>query len=720
MFALLIGGIGFRLPEPGKSALMGSSKSWSAAAVVLACLAVLVCVATRSESFTARGSDMSNMSEPPFRQRVKVAPLPADVSWLNTAGPLQLSDLRGKFVLLDFWTYCCINCMHVLPELAKLEEAYPETLVVIGVHSAKFETEKDARNIAEAILRYKIKHPVINDADHALWQRFGVRAWPSLVLIDPEGYAIWGQSGEVTFEQLDAVLKKTIPYYREQGLLDESPLKFDALADRAEATPLSFPGKVLADEASDRLFVADSNHNRIVVTRLDGALVEQIGAGTAGKADGDFATAQFNDPQGMALQGDSLYVADNRNHMIRKVDFDAKTVSTVAGRGYQSRDDPFFGMRDPKKTALASPWALWIHDDDLYIAMAGRHQIWRMRRDGSGIGPYAGNGREDIVDGPLLPRRPYQQGYASFAQPSGLASDGTWLYVADSEGSSIRAVPFNLRREVKTVVGTSRLPAARLFTFGDVDGPRDRALLQHPLGVVYYEGRLYVADTYNNKVKVIDPETGSTQTLAGTGEPGRSDDPPRFDEPAGITAAAGKLYVADTNSHRVRVIDLRAGNKVSTLAIPGLEAPEPPAAEARPAFPAAVKEQLETASVRAEDGEIRLQVALDLPAGFKINRLAPMGYRIEPGEDGRSDSGVVPRSSLGTRVQLDQPAARFEIALPVEADSGRDTLRVGLTFYYCRQGAEGVCKVGSVVWTVPIELSPDARTAVIPLRHQVR
>jgi hypothetical protein len=240
------------------------------------------------------------------------------------------------------------------------------------------------------------------------------------------------------------------------------------------------------------------------------------------------------------------------------------------------------------------------------------------------------------------------------------------------------------------------------------------------LGVVYYQGRLYVADTYNNKIKVIDPETGNTQTVAGTGEPGRSDKLPRFDEPAGITAAAGKLYVADTNSHRVRVIDLRAGNKVSTLAIPGLEAPEPPAAEARPAFPAAVKEQLETASVRAEDGEIRLQVALDLPAGFKINRLAPMGYRIEPGEDGRSDSGVVPRSSLGTRVQLDQPAARFEIALPVEADSGRDTLRVGLTFYYCRQGAEGVCKVGSVVWTVPIELSPDARTAVIPLRHQVR
>jgi len=696
---------------------MRPSRSWAATVALLVCAVAVAWLSTQSESFVAEGR---TMSEAPYRQRVKVPPLPADVAWLNTAGPLQLSDLRGKFVLVDFWTYCCINCMHILPELAKLEEAYPDTLVVIGVHSAKFETEKDTQNITEAILRYKIKHPVINDADHAVWNRFGVRAWPTLMLIDPEGYAIWGNSGEITFDQVDAVLKKAIPYYRRQKLLDESPLKFDTLAERAETSPLSFPGKVLADEASDRLFIADSNHNRIVVTRLDGTLVEGIGSGEAGRADGAFSDAQFNDPQGMALEGDTLYVADNRNHMIRKVDLAARRVSTIAGRGHQSRDRPFVGTRDPRRTALASPWALWIHEDDLYIAMAGRHQIWRMRLDGSGIGPYAGNLREDIVDGPLLPREPYEMGYSSFAQPSGLASDGTWLYVADSEGSSIRAVPFKPRIEVRTVVGTSRLREARLFTFGDVDGPRNRVLLQHPLGVVYHEDRLYVADTYNNKIKVIDPKTGDTQTVAGTGEPGQSDEPPRFDEPAGITAAAGKLFVADTNNHQIRVVDLRDGNNVSTLAIAGLQPPKPPAAKVAFDFPGAAEEQVEPASVRAEKGQIRLQIGLDLPSGYKINRLAPMSYQVESGGSGPADSGVVRRSLLGARVRLDEPTAEFEIVLPVDAESGRDALRVGLTYYYCREGAEGLCKVGSVVWTVPIKLAPDAGTDVIPLGHRVR
>ncbi|MFH1922483.1 MAG: thioredoxin-like domain-containing protein [Planctomycetota bacterium] len=671
--------------------------------------------ATRDSS-VAEGK---GMSESPSGQRFRAPQLPEGVTWLNTAGPLELSDLRGKFVLFDFWTYCCINCMHVLPELAKLEEAYPKNLVVIGVHSAKFATEKETENITEAILRYKIEHPVINDAEHAVWESYRVSAWPTIVLIDPEGYEIARQGGEFTFDQVDAVLKKAIPYYRRQGLLDETPLKFGMEAQRAEPTPLRFPGKVLADEENDRLFIADSGHNRIVVTRLDGTLVEVIGSGSVGRADGDFASAQFNDPQGMAIQGDTLYLADNRNHMIRKIDLAESTVTTVAGLGHQNREAPFVGMVAPKKTALASPWALWIHGDDLYIAMAGRHQIWKMRLDGSRIGPYAGNGREDIVDGPLLPREPYRMGYSSFAQPSGLASDGDWLYVADSEGSSIRGVPFNPKMEVKTVVGTSRLPMARLFTFGDVDGPPSQALLQHALGIVHYDGRLYVADTYNNKIKVIHPETGNTETLAGTGSPGKSDDPPSFDEPAGLTAAAGKLFVADTNNHLIRIIDLRNGNKVSTLLVPQLEPPAPPTAEkAKFAFPGAAEEKLKPVSVRAEDGQLRLDVHLEFPFGYKVNPLAPMTYQIEAAED--EQPGPVRRASLSQPTRLEEPAAEFAIALPVDTDSGRDRLRVGLTYYYCRDGAEGVCKTGSVVWTVPLELSPDAATAVVPLRHQVR
>jgi thiol-disulfide isomerase/thioredoxin/sugar lactone lactonase YvrE len=695
-----------------------SSRRLSARVVPLLLAASVIGAIFALQSSCAMAQD-DDRSDSPFRQRVRAPALPEGLTWLNTSGPLELNDLRGKFVLLDFWTYCCINCMHILPELEKLEEAYPKNLVVIGVHSAKFDTEKDTKNISEAIVRYRIKHPVVNDANHTLWTRFGVRAWPTLVLIDPEGFAVWGNSGETTFEVLDKLLKKSLPYYRKKGLLDETPVRFDLEAYRTERTALRFPGKVLADEPGGRLFIADSGHNRIVIARLDGTLVDIVGSGEAGRADGDYAKAQFNDPQGMALDGNSLFVADTLNHMIRKIDLAGKRVVTIAGTGQQNRDRPTLRMGNPRNTALNSPWDLWIHDKTLYIAMAGPHQIWRMPLKASGIGPYAGNGREDIVDGPLLPREPYGLGAASFAQPSGLASDGTWLYVADSEGSSIRAVPFNVRQEVKTVVGTSHLPGARLFTFGDVDGQRHEVRLQHPLGVVFYQNALYVADTYNNKIKVIDPRSGVTKTIAGTGRPGASDDPAEFDEPAGITAAEGKLFVADTNNHQIRVVDLAAANRVTTLPLAGLTPPEPPASSSAPGLAAGARqEKLQAAAVRPEDGSIRLEVTLALPSGYKINTLAPMSYSVKAA-GGSASTGPVQLAALEKSTRLEKPAARFTIRLPVQSDTGEQTLEVGLVYYYCREGAEGLCKVGSVVWTVPIRLSADAEASAVPLRHQV-
>ena len=510
-------------------------------------------------------------SDPPFGRRLPVSPFPRDLDWINVARPIELRELHGKFVLLDFWTLGCINCMHLIPELGKLENAWPSDLVIIGVHSAKFESERDSQNIKEAVLRYRIKHPVVNDSKFAIWNRFGVQAWPTLVLIDPEGYAVWGHSGEATFEQVDAVLKKAVPYYRRKGTLDEKPLKLDLESAKMAATPLRFPGKVLADEQGRRLFIADSGHNRILECRLDGSLLATIGSGVAGRADGDFAAAEFNPPQGMALDGQSLYVADTENHLIRNVDLAGRRVTTVAGAGRQNRGAPPMGrLNRPLKTALSSPWDLWIHAGNLYIAMAGLHQIWIMRLNGSGIGVYAGNGVEDIIDGPVEPRHLYEPGFASFAQPSGLASDGHWLFVADSEGSSIRAVPFNPRQQVRTIVGTAELSSARLFTFGDVDGRGAGVRLQHPLGLAFIDKTLYVTDTYNNKIKTIDPVTGDTRTLVGSKSSGRTDNPPAFNEPAGITAADGKLFVADTDNHLVRVIDLRAGNKVATLEIASL------------------------------------------------------------------------------------------------------------------------------------------------------
>ena len=673
-------------------------------------LAAVVLVAS-----AAQGNDAA---EPPFAARRPVPPLPDGLTWFNTAGPIELAQLRGKFVLIDFWTYCCINCMHILPELKKLERAYGENLVVIGVHSAKFQSERDSKNIAEAILRYEIEHPVVNDANRVIWDRFGANAWPTVVLIDPEGYAVWATSGEITFEQVDAILKPALPYYRQKGLLDATPLAFNMEARRAPPTPLRFPGKVLADEASQRLFIADSNHNRIVVARLDGTLVDVIGSGAAGRADGDFASAEFNHPQGMALDGNSLLVADTENHLIRKVDLAARQVATVAGLGVQARQRASARPTHPAKTPLASPWDLCVDGDALYIAMAGPHQIWKMRLDGAAIGPYAGSGREDIVDGPLLPPQPFQPGYSAFAQPSGLTTDGTWLYVADSEGSSLRAVPLDPRGEVRTVVGTSHLPRARLFTFGDVDGPARRARLQHPLGVVFYDGRLYVADTYNDKIKVVDPETGDTRTLAGSGKPGRRDQPPEFNEPAGITAAAGKLFVADTNNHLIRTIDLRAGNRVATLSLAGLQPPKPRrAVDPRKAFAGAQPQQLRPAAVRSENGAVRLRIELALPAAHKLNALAPMVYLVEADDDDQKGPGLVRPDALGQLTTVDPPTTRLDIALPLERSAGGQTLRVWLTYYYCRTGNEGLCRSASVVWTVPLELSPDAGDSAVLMRH---
>lgn len=661
-----------------------------------------------------------SMTANPFPQTLPAPSLDGGVAWINAAGPIDLQDLRGKFVLLDFWTYCCINCLHVLPELKKIERAYPSEVVVIGVHSAKFDGEKDSQNIRDAVMRYEIEHPVINDANHVVWDKFGANSWPTICVIDPEGKLVARQSGEVPFEALDAFFKRALPYYRERGLLDETPVRFDLEAYQARRTPLRFPGKLLADEQGNRLFISDSNHNRIVVADLDGKLLYVIGSGEIGSADGDFSSASFDHPQGLALQDEVLYVADTENHLLRKIDLAARNATTIAGTGVQGRN-PWPGIDNavgalgasvfpkkfvgkPRETALNSPWDVHIHEEDLYIAMAGPHQIWRMPLDESEIGPYAGNGREDIVDGPLLPKAPYELGYSSFAQPSGLASDGKWLYVADSEGSSIRMVPFDSSEDVRTLIGTAHLDFARLFTFGDRDGDSRTALLQHALGVEFHNGSIFVADTYNNKIKVIDA-AGNCRTLVGTGAPGQSDQPAEFDEPAGISLADGKLFVADTNNHLVRIVDLEDDNRVSTLSIQGLNAPSPDTGNAVENGPRPEDEiNLEPVALLPGDDAVHLSIETRLPAGYKLNNLAPMRYRIVAAQE----TGPIVRDDLGKYHRIERPAKKFEIKLPLSANDGTDRISVDLFYYYCREGAEGLCKMGSVRWNVPIELTQES------------
>jgi DNA-binding beta-propeller fold protein YncE len=488
---------------------------------------------------------------------VEAPELDGAVGWLNTAGPLKLKDLKGKIVLMDFWTYCCINCIHMLPDLAKLEKKYPNELVVIGVHSAKFENEKQSENIRKAILRYEITHPVINDAEMKIWDNYGVSSWPTLYLIDPEGYAVWGTKGEGHYDDLVKQIDKLIAVHKEKKTLNEKPMRFELARNKETGeSPLFFPGKVLADGASNRLFIADSTHHRIVITDLEGKKIAIAGVGTSGKEDGAFDKASFNDPQGMALNGETLYVADRKNHLIRALDLKEKTVKTVAGTGKQGFNREKEGPA--LEIGLNSPWDILFKDNTLFIAQAGHHQIWTMDLKKGKLGPYAGTGDENIHDGNLRE--------ANFAQPSGLTTDGKMLYVADSEVSAVRTVPMGGTGKVGTIVGLG------LFKFGDVDGVGDTVRLQHALGVTYVDGLLYVADTYNSKIKVIDPEKYSCETfLGGDGRGWYAD--PLFVEPAGISHAKGKLYVADTNAHRIRVVDIK-DKSVSTLELKGVEPPK--------------------------------------------------------------------------------------------------------------------------------------------------
>jgi thiol-disulfide isomerase/thioredoxin len=507
-------------------------------------------------------------------QQPEFAPeLEGGIAWINTGKPLTLKELRGKIVVLDFWTLCCINCIHIMPDLTKLEEKYKNQLVVIGVHSAKFENEKNTESIRKAVLRYELRHPVVNDADHKIWKAYNVDWWPTIIVIDPEGRPVAGAAGEPRFDikALDQVIANLITKHRKTKTLDETPVRFDTAKFRdGPDTPLYFPGKVVADERGKRLFIADSTHHRIIVTDLDGKKLAIAGLGQPGLKDGPFDKAQFDDPQGMALVDETLYVADRKNNCIRQLDLKTQIVKTVPGTTRT------FTIPKTARAMQCSPWDLWLDDTRLFVAMSGSHQIWTLNLKTNAFTSFAGNAEENLTDGP----RPM----ASFAQPSGLTSDGNYIYVADCEVSAVRRIKLDGTGPVETLAGRG------LFDFGDRDGPGQvadanerktvEARLQHTLGVAYYEGKLYVADTYNSKIKAIDLRTKMVTTYLG--DPAQKGDDRLFNEPGGVSIGGDKLYVADTNAHRIRVIDLKT-KAVKTLELKDVPPVELPKGKDEPA-----------------------------------------------------------------------------------------------------------------------------------------
>jgi len=618
-----------------------------------------------------------------YKGQVAAPEFPEKLDWLNTARPLTLSELKGKVVLLDFWTYCCINCMHVLPDLKRLERKYADELVVIGVHSAKFTTESDTENIRQAILRYEIEHPVINDYNMLLWREYGVRAWPSFVLIDPAGRIVGYSSGEGVYRQFDPVIAQVIKTFDATGQLDRSPLTFKLERDAVARSTLSFPGKVLADEASGQLFIADSNHNRIVVLSLDEHAIEAvIGNGEAGSRDGSFEEAAFNHPQGVAFDNGSLYVADTENHAVRRVNFKDRTVTTLAGTGEQARWGGSGGVGS--KTALNSPWALVVHDGSLYIAMAGSHQLWRLDLQTNRVKPYAGSGREARIDGPLAE--------AALAQPSGLTTDGQKLYFADSEVSAVRSADVDPRGRVETLVGGD------LFEFGDRDGTGLKVRLQHPLGVVHHDGVLYVADTYNNKIKRISIAERTAETFLGTGKAGlRDGDQPLFDEPAGISYANGRLYIADTNNHVIRIANIET-RRVETLKIKDAATLWPKRDRPDGAEAVALPEQT------VKPGEVTLTLTLDMPTGYKLSPDAPSFVTVSAAN--RRILGI----NGGTHTAK---MPTFPLSLALAASEDTTVVRISYALYYCESGTESLCYFDGGELALPVRIGPQAATGTL-------
>jgi thiol-disulfide isomerase/thioredoxin len=429
--------------------------------------------------------------------------------WLGTGGAAySIGELRGRFVLLDFWTFCCVNCLHVLDELRPVEEKHADDLVVIGVHSPKFVHEADPDALAAAVERYGVRHPVLDDPELVTWQAYTARAWPTLVLVDPEGYVVAQYAGEGHAHAIDRLLDELVAEHRAKGTLQPGGSPY--VAPPVEPTTLRFPAAAAPLEGG-HVLVADTGHDRVVELDRDGpdaTVVREWGG--------------FAEPNGLCVVGRTAYVADTVHHQLKGIDLDSGEVTVLAGDGQQ-------WMQGDGVDRLTSPWDVAWWGDRVWIAMAGNHQLWTFDPATGEVAVAGGTAHEGLLDGPLPE--------AWFAQTSGLAPAGDRLWIADSETSALRWVEDG---EVRTAVGTG------LFDFGFRDGPADQALLQHPLGVtVLPDGSVAVCDTYNGAVRRFDPATGEVATLASG-----------LAEPSAAYVDGAELVVVETNAHRLTRVPL--------------------------------------------------------------------------------------------------------------------------------------------------------------------
>ncbi|MFD3721764.1 NHL domain-containing thioredoxin family protein [Streptomyces sp. NPDC058674] len=458
----------------------------------------------------------------PRRARVRAPELIGKGGWINTGGKdLKLADFRGRTLILDFWTFCCINCLHVLDELRELEEKHRDTVVIVGVHSPKFVHEAEHAAVVDAVERYGVHHPVLDDPELATWKQYAVRAWPTLVVVDPEGYVVAQHAGEGHAHAIARLVEELEAEHAAKGTLRRGDGPY--VAPEPVAGDLRFPGKALL-LPSGHFLVSDSTRNQLVELAADGeSVVRRIGSGKRG-----LAPDAFNEPQGMALLPDgSVVVADTVNHALRRFDPATGAVETVAGTGRQWwQGSPTSGPA--LEVDLSSPWDVAWWQGRVWIAMAGVHQLWTWDPETGTVEVAAGTTNEGLLDGPAAE--------AWFAQPSGLEAAGDRLWIADSETSALRYV----HRTDEGYVVTSAVGTG-LFDFGHRDGDAAQALLQHPLGVTALpDGSVAVCDTYNHALRRYDPATGEVSTLATD-----------LREPSDAVLVGGDIVVVESARHRL-------------------------------------------------------------------------------------------------------------------------------------------------------------------------
>ncbi|GGN65793.1 hypothetical protein GCM10011579_036670 [Streptomyces albiflavescens] len=527
-------------------------------------------------------NDSAPAPAPRRRARVRAPELIGKGGWINTGGKdLKLADFRGRILILDFWTFCCINCLHVLDELRELEEKHRDTVVIIGVHSPKFVHEAEHQAVVDAVERYGVEHPVLDDPELATWKQYAVRAWPTLVVIDPEGYVVAQHAGEGHAHAIARLVEELAAEHAAKGTLRRGDGPY--VAPEPEPTALRFPGKALA-LPSGHLLVSDTTRHQLVELEADGeTVVRRIGSGVRGFADGAAEVAGFSEPQGLALLDDgAVVVADTVNHALRRLDLATGEVTTLAGTGRQWwQGSPTSGPA--REVDLSSPWDVAVFDGRVWIAMAGVHQLWAYdpaggtsQAFGSGggtVGVAAGTTNEGLVDGPGTE--------AWFAQPSGLAATADRLWLADSETSALRWV--DLDGAVHTAVGTG------LFDFGHRDGAAEQALFQHPLGVTALpDGSVAVSDTYNHALRRYDPVTGEVSTLATD-----------LREPSDAVLVDDDIVVVESARHRLTRLRLpEEAVRVDSVA-----------------------HRTQRAATEVAPGSLRLDVIFQAPAGQKLDTL---------------------------------------------------------------------------------------------------